>query len=52
LINAFNHTQYSTVDAACAVSLTTCVVPGDTFGTVTGTRLPREIQFGLKLFWT
>ncbi len=50
-INALNHTQFSTVDAACAVSLTTCVVAGDTFGTVTGTRAPREIQLGIKFYW-
>jgi len=50
-INAFNHTQWNAVDNACGVSLTTCVVSGDTFGTITGTRNPREIQFSLKLYW-
>jgi hypothetical protein len=50
-INAFNHTQWLGVDNACGVSLTTCVVPGDTFGTITSTRNPREIQLSLKLFW-
>ncbi len=51
LINALNHTQYLAVDGACGVSLTTCVVAGDTFGTVTSTRAAREIQLGLKFFW-
>lgn len=50
-INAFNQTQWLGVDAACAVSLTTCVVPGDTFGKITSTRNPREIQLGIKLYW-
>jgi hypothetical protein len=55
-INAFNHTQYLGVDAACAaantVTLNRCDIGGvDTFGQVTSTRLPREIQFSLKLYW-
>jgi len=50
-INAFNHTQWLGVDNACGVSLVTCVVPGDTFGTITSTRNPREIQLSLKLYW-
>jgi hypothetical protein len=49
-INAFNHTQWLAVDNACGTSLTTCVGV-DTFGTITSARLPREIQFSLKLFW-
>jgi hypothetical protein len=50
-INAFNHTQWLAVDNACGASLVTCVVPGDTFGTITSTRNPREIQLSLKLYW-
>jgi hypothetical protein len=50
-INAFNHTQFTTVDGACAVSLTTCVVPGDTFGQILASRAPREVQLSLKLYW-
>lgn len=50
-INAFNHTQWLAVDNACGVSLTTCVVPGDTFGQITSTRAPREVQLSLKLYW-
>lgn len=50
-INAFNHTQWNGVDNGCGASLTTCVVPGDTFGTITSTRNPREIQLSLKLYW-
>ena len=50
-LNAFNHTQWLAVDNACGVSLTTCVVAGDTFGTITSTRNPREIQLSLKLYW-
>jgi hypothetical protein len=51
MINAFNHTQWLAVDNACGASLTTCVVAGDTFGQITSTRLPREIQLSLKLYW-
>jgi hypothetical protein len=55
-INAFNHTQFTTVDAACSaattVTLNRCDIGGtDTFGQITGARAPREIQFSLKLFW-
>lgn len=54
-INALNHTQYTTVDASCTAGTNqanlTCAVPGSTFGQVTGTRLPREIQLGLKFYW-
>jgi hypothetical protein len=48
-INAFNHTQWLAVDNSCAVSLTTCQT--STFGQITSTRAPREIQLSLKLFW-
>ena len=48
-INAFNHTQYLGVDNSCAVSLTTCQT--STFGQVTSTRNPREIQLSLKVYW-
>ncbi|MCA1563154.1 MAG: hypothetical protein LC804_23845, partial [Acidobacteria bacterium] len=55
-INAFNQTQYLAVDAACSaantVTLNRCDIGGtDTFGQITSTRLPREIQLSLKLFW-
>ena len=50
-INAFNHTQFTTVDLACTASLTTCVVPNNTFGQVTGVRSPREVQLSVKLYW-
>jgi hypothetical protein len=48
-INALNHTQFTTVDADCSRSLTTCVA--GTFGQITGARAPREIQLGLKFYW-
>ena len=56
LINAFNHTQWSAVDAACTaantVTLNRCDIGGtDTFGQITATRAPREIQLGLKIYW-
>ena len=56
LINAFNHTQFSAVDAACSaaatLTLNRCDVGGtDTFGQVTAARAPREVQFSLKLYW-
>jgi len=48
-INAFNHTQWLAVDNSCAVLLTTCET--STFGQITSTRNPREIQLSLKLYW-
>ncbi len=54
MLNAFNHTQFTTVNADCSGALataTTCAYPGSTVGQITGTRLPREIQLSLKLFW-
>ncbi len=55
-INAFNHTQFLLVDNACSaastVTLNRCDIGGtDTFGQVTSTRAPREIQLSIKLFW-
>jgi len=55
-INAFNHTQFSAIDAACSaattVTLNRCDIGGtDTFGQVTGARAPREIQLSFKLYW-
>jgi len=41
--NAFNHTNFSTVDHN--------VQDGASFGTVTNTHLPRNIQLGLKLYF-
>jgi len=56
MINVFNHTQWSAVDAACTaantVTLNRCDIGGtDTFGQITATRAPREIQLGLKIYW-
>jgi hypothetical protein len=56
MINAFNHTQWSAVDAACTaantVTLNRCDIGGtDTFGQITNARAPREIQLGLKIYW-
>lgn len=50
MINAFNHTQFTTVDTAC-LTLTSCVVGNTTFGTVTAARASREVQLSLKLYW-
>ena len=55
-INAFNHTQWTTVNADCSaaasVTATTCAsFSGSTVGQITGTRNPREIQLSLKLYW-
>ena len=53
MINAFNHTQFTTINATCgnSVASLSCVVPGSRFGQLTGTRNPREIQLGLRLSW-
>jgi hypothetical protein len=54
MINAFNQTQFTTVNADCSgapATATTCAFPGSTVGQITGVRAPREIQLSLKLFW-
>ena len=54
-INAFNHTQWTTVNADCSgttdVTQTCASFPDSIVGQITGTRNPREIQFSLKLYW-
>jgi hypothetical protein len=53
-INAFNHTQLdpTAIQNVCPSATTaTCVVAGSSFGQITGTRAPREIQLGLRLSW-
>ena len=53
-INAFNHTQFSSVNADCSgapTTATSCAFSGSTVGQITGTRAPREFQFSLKLYW-
>jgi hypothetical protein len=53
-INALNHTQFdgNTIQNTCPSTTTpTCVVAGNPFGRITGTRAPREIQLGLRLMW-
>ena len=53
-INAFNHTQFTTVNADCSgapASATNCAFTNSTVGRITGARAPREFQFSLKLFW-
>jgi len=54
-INAFNHTQWTTVNADCSgttdVTQTCASFPNSTVGQITGTRNPRELQFSLKLYW-
>jgi hypothetical protein len=53
-INAFNHTQFdpNTIQNTCPSNpAPTCVVAGNAFGRITGTRAPREIQLGLRLMW-
>ncbi len=57
MINAFNQLQWLAdpnvggIDNTCTVSTTACNVAGDRFGQIINTRLPREIQLGLKLYW-
>jgi hypothetical protein len=47
VINPFNHTQFLDVDTTC-IGTTTC---GSSFGRVTSTRPPREIQLGVRFDW-
>ena len=49
-INAFNQTQFLDVNTSC-VGTTTCERPGGTFGQVTSTHPPREIQLGVRFNW-
>jgi hypothetical protein len=55
LINAFNHTQLEPLGiqnvCGAATAGATCLVAGNTFGQITRTRNPREIQLGIKLYW-
>ena len=53
-INAFNHTQLDpgAVQNVCSASSGgTCAVEGSSFGQITGTRSPREIQLGVRVSW-
>jgi hypothetical protein len=54
-INAFNHTQWTTVNADCSgttdVTQTCASFLNSTVGQITAARAPREIQLSLKLYW-
>jgi hypothetical protein len=54
-INAFNTTQFDpgSIQNTCTVAATAtdCTASTGNFGKLTGTRAPREIQFGVKLYW-
>ena len=54
-INAFNHTQWTTVNADCSGTTDsdqTCAsFPNSTLGQITAARAPRGIQLSLKLYW-
>ncbi len=52
--NLWNHTQFSDLDTTFVPAEDTAGSPvdsGSSFGTITGARAPREIQFGLKVIW-
>jgi hypothetical protein len=53
MINAFNQVQYTGINATCPNTATSlsCVAAGSRFGQLTGTRNPREIQFGIRVAW-
>jgi hypothetical protein len=53
MINAFNHTQFTTLNTSCpnTASSLSCVVATSRFGQLTGTRNPREVQFGIRVSW-
>ena len=39
------------LDNTCTASVTSCVVASVRFGQIIAVRAPREIQFGVKLYW-
>ena len=49
--NLFNHTQFTVSSAASHVLPTNGPLSNTTFARPTGTRLPREFQFGAKLYF-
>ena len=54
LFNAWNHTQFCCIETTFTPASDAAgspIDPGSSFGTVTGARAPREIQFALKLIW-
>ena len=52
-INAFNKTQFTTINNVCAATPTdaTCAIANNTFGQFDAVRAPREIQLSVKLYW-
>jgi hypothetical protein len=52
-INAFNHTQLdpTAIQNLCVATTGTCAVAGSSFGQITASRSPREVQLGLRLSW-
>jgi hypothetical protein len=51
-INAFNQTQFTTINNTCpATTSLSCIAAGNRFGQLTGTRNPREVQLGVRLSW-
>ena len=46
--NAFNHTQYSSINTAARYDLTTGAQVNALFGQVSGTRAPRVMQGSLR----
>jgi hypothetical protein len=52
-INAFNHTQLdpAAIQNVCVATGGSCAVAGSSFGQITATRSPREVQLGLRLSW-
>lgn len=50
-INAFNHTQFTTLGASCVPAADLSCTTGSNFGRFTGTRAPREIQLGVRVSW-
>jgi hypothetical protein len=47
--NAFNHTQFSTVNTGAKWNYTTGVQTGTQFGQITAARDPRVMQFAMRL---
>jgi carboxypeptidase family protein len=51
VVNLFNRTQFLTIDNVCSTAAATTTCDNPTFGKFDSARQPREVQFGVKVYW-